>query len=108
MKYIKDGLVLDQNRIMVNVKNGDKITTIINPSNEILESEGWAVYSEENYSVDKSKNIKINEVNDYDTSSNVNAFSINGVSLWIDKSTRSGLMLRLNAESSMGLEYTTL
>ena len=44
----------------------------------------------------------------YDKSDSVNAFQVSGISMWLDKATRSGLMLRLSAESNAGAKTTTL
>ena len=44
----------------------------------------------------------------YDSSPDVNEFTLQGVPMWLDKATRSGLKLRLEAEQSAGKEETTL
>ena len=44
----------------------------------------------------------------YDSSEAVNKFSINGTPMWLDKATRAGLKLRLEAEQASGKESTTL
>lgn len=44
----------------------------------------------------------------YDSSENVNSFTIAGVKLWIDKATRVGLKLRFEAEKRLGKTDTTL
>lgn len=43
---------------------------------------------------------KINTIKAYDTSDNVNVFSINGTNLWLDKSMRSGLLVQIEALES--------
>ncbi len=50
----------------------------------------------------------INQLKDFDKSENVNSFHINNVKMWIDKETRVGLMLRLEAEKSAGKTSTML
>ena len=45
---------------------------------------------------------------DYDSSEAVNQFSIKGSPMWLDKGTRAGLKLRLEAEQASGKENTTL
>ena len=47
-------------------------------------------------------------IEEYDSSSDVNSFFLNNERMWLDKSTRSGLMLRLNAEYAAGKENTVL
>lgn len=44
----------------------------------------------------------------YDTSENVNSFTIGGKSLWLDRNTRAALMRRFEAEKASGVEDTTL
>lgn len=44
----------------------------------------------------------------YDTSTAVNEFTINGVPVWLDKNTRTGLKLRFEAEIAAGKTETTL
>lgn len=44
----------------------------------------------------------------YDTSHCVNEFTINNIPMWLDKDTRTGLMLRFEAESKSGKTETTL
>ena len=44
----------------------------------------------------------------YDSSSSVNEFTLQGVPMWLDKATRAGLKLRLEAEQAAGKEETTL
>ena len=44
----------------------------------------------------------------YDASSEVNIFYINDTPIWLDKVTRTGLMLRFQSEASLGDEMTTL
>lgn len=55
-----------------------------------------------------AKKMKIDELVKYDSSSAVNEFTFSGVSMWLDKATRTGLLLRLDAEQKAGLENTTL
>lgn len=51
---------------------------------------------------------KSDEILRYDSSDEVNAFYMHGQRMWLDKATRAGLMLRLQAEQAMGKESTTL
>lgn len=44
----------------------------------------------------------------YDESSSVNNFTINGINVWLDKSTRTGLLLRFQSEKAQGKTETTL
>lgn len=47
-------------------------------------------------------------INKYDKSKAVENFTINGVDVWLDKDTRTGLLLRFQAEQSAGKTETTL
>ncbi len=55
-----------------------------------------------------AKAQKIAEIDAYDTSSAVNGFSLNGATVWLDKSTRVGLMNSTNITKAMGQLTTTL
>ena len=72
--------------------------------------DGWHLVKlmTEPLSLDEIKARKIAEITAYDTSNEVNSFSLNGHSIWLDKSTRVGLMNSINIESSAGREETTL
>ena len=54
------------------------------------------------------KVLKIDEITKYDTSSNVNVFSLNGVDVWLDRDTRVGLMNSTTIAKNMGQENTIL
>lgn len=112
--YIKtiDGqqYILPSNKIVV-IKNDMQI---FNPTEEILLSDGWMEYVApmneltEEQLLTQEKESKIFDVTDYDSSNSVNTFYVNGMSMWLDKATRAGLMLRLQSELAMGLENTSL
>ena len=55
-----------------------------------------------------AKDYQKERIRSYDSSEAVNQFSINGSPMWLDKATRAGLKLRLEAERSAGKENTTL
>lgn len=55
-----------------------------------------------------AKAEKIAEIDAYDTSSAVNGFMLNGATVWLDKSTRVGLMNSTNITKAMGQLTTTL
>lgn len=56
--------------------------------------------------VEKRKVIKA--IDDYDVSIEVNSFFLNGLQVWLDKSTRVGLMNSITIEKEAGREETTL
>lgn len=47
-------------------------------------------------------------INKYDKSKNVENFTIGGIDVWLDKETRTGLLLRFQAEKNEGKTETTL
>lgn len=54
------------------------------------------------------KENTINHITAYDSSKAVNNFTINGVSIWLDRNTRAALMRRFEAEKASGAADTTL
>lgn len=49
-----------------------------------------------------------NNIQNYDSSSEVNCFYIGDTPIWLDKNTRAGLKLRFDAEMAVGQETTSL
>lgn len=58
--------------------------------------------------LEQAKADKIAEITDYDTSSLVNGFMLNGQLVWLDKATRVGLMNSTTIAKAAGQETTTL
>jgi hypothetical protein len=58
--------------------------------------------------VELAKRAVIARISAYDKSTAVNQFSFNGVPMWLDKDTRNGLIARLNAETAVGKQTSTL
>lgn len=58
--------------------------------------------------LEKAKKDKLKEIDTYDISPEVNSFFLNGLQVWLDKSTRVGLMNSLNIEKITGKEISTL
>lgn len=52
--------------------------------------------------LEEAKSIKIDEINEYDTSSSVNGFYYNGQFMWLDRDTRSSLMGTINCLEAVG------
>lgn len=65
-------------------------------------------YPNEENVIAKMKELKVNDIYAYDSSSEVNSFTFMGVEMWLDKDTRNGLIMRLNAEKAAGKTETTL
>lgn len=58
--------------------------------------------------LEEAKAEKIAEITDYDTSSSVNGFMLNGLLVWLDKATRVGLMNSTTIAKAAGQKTTTL
>lgn len=105
--YIKDNIVRPQNKIIV-IKDEFQY---INPSEELILEDGWMEY-EIKYTdeelLDRARSKKIQEILDYDTSPNVNCFYMSDTEIWLDKETRTGLKLRFEAETNIGMVETSL
>lgn len=56
----------------------------------------------------KQKRKLIKEIEAYDTSEKVNSFLLNGITVWLNKDTRVGLMNSLTIEKNAGKEESTL
>lgn len=74
---------------------------------EDLQAIGGVTFTEEEV-LRFAKEEVIKAVTSYDSSSAVNEFSYRGVPLWLDKETRTGLVVRFNAEEMMGKTETKL
>ena len=105
-RYIKDGIIKHRNEIVIR-KDG---MNTYNPTEEMILANGWEEYVTPIYepTIDDHRKRKKDEILRYDSSEEVNAFYMQGQRMWLDKATRAGLMLRLQAEQSMGKETTTL
>lgn len=55
-----------------------------------------------------AKRNAIKAIDTYDVSMDVNSFFLNGLQVWLDKSTRVGLMNSLNIEKTAGKETSTI
>lgn len=55
-----------------------------------------------------AKAEKISEITAYDTSDKVNGFILNGMTVWLDKATRVGLMNSTTIAKAAGQQTTTL
>ena len=105
-RYIKEGIIKTRNQIVIR-KDG---MNTYNPTEEMILADGWEEYITPVYepTIEDYRKRKKDEIARYDSSEEVNAFYMQGQRMWLDKATRAGLMLRLQAEQSMGKETTTL
>ena len=105
-RYIKDGKIKHRNEIVIR-KDG---MNTYNPTEEMILADGWEEYITPVYepTIEDIRKRKKDEIARYDSSDEVNTFYMQGQQMWLDKATRAGLMLRLQAEQAMGKETTTL
>lgn len=87
-----------------------KTREVQNPeTNEITTEKYWLCDVIEFTKAELSKvNILEECIKAYDSSHCINEFTINGIPMWLDKDTRTGLQLRFEAEIAMGKTETTL
>lgn len=111
----RKNIVLNRNEFIENPETGEMEEVNLqtfNPTDEMLFADGWEIYTSpeptDEEIFNNAKRDKRFEIEAYDSSSAVNEFYIQDMPVWLDKSTRSGLMLRFNSELAMKKENTTL
>lgn len=106
--FIKDGNIKERKFIVITKDGG----TTFNPTDEMLFEDGWELYvipePTKEELLARAKRDKKREIEHYDSSSEVNEFYVHDVPMWLDKSTRTGLMLRFNAEIAVKKQDTVL
>lgn len=70
--------------------------------------EGYPILIVHQPSINELIENKLMEINHYDISEAVNSFTLSGASMWLDKSTRVGLMNSITIEKEAGKTQTTL
>lgn len=113
-RYIKDNVILNESDIIIKtIIDGVEYDTY-NPSVEMILEDGWVEWHPEapeitpEQKLDINKRTKIDEIISYDSSDEINSFKIYDTTMWLDKATRAGLMLRFNSEKAIKKETTTL
>ena len=91
------------------LKVGDM--NILNPTEEQMIAAGWQVYVEpEPTNAEKlaaAKTEKIAQIETYDSSPNVEQFTINGTPMWLNHELRQQLWISLAAYEAASKEYMT-
>ena len=82
-------------------------------SNDQIEDINYNIKVDFNVAPEKSplsraKELVIREIAQYDTSSNVNGFLLNGIQVWLNKDTRVGLMNSITIEKNSGKTESVL
>ena len=111
--FIKDNEIKARKSIVLKIeRENGRMSQVFNPTDKMLEEQGWVRYvpptptDEEIFQ--REKQHKLNEIQHYDSSREVNNFYIGEHSVWLDKATRTGLTLRFNSELAAKHEITTL
>ena len=109
-KYVKEveGKKIYKTRSQIVIeKNG---MSTYNPTEEMILADGWEeyIYIVPEKNIEDIKRDKKYEIEVYDQSNKVNIFYVNDTPVWLDKATRSGLMLRFQAELASGQKNTSL
>lgn len=87
---------------------------ISNPTPEMIAAAGWEEYQEpqpelsDEEKLVRAKLAKLAEINEYDTSGDVDVFYYMGQAMWFDKATRVGLMNAVQIQKNAGMEQTTI
>ena len=106
--YKKENQIKSLNRIVI-IK--DDMQTF-NPTEEMVLADGWEEWIAPELTPEQilsnAKADKKREIDDYDTSHNVNEFYLNGEPMWFDKSMRGDLRFRFEAELKAEKENTVL
>lgn len=108
-KYVKeiDGKNVIKTRSQIIITKNDMIT--YNPTDEMILEDGWVEYiASYEESIEDVRRNKTEEIESYDKSNDVNIFYVENIPVWLDKSTRAGLILRFNAEKDLGKTETSL
>lgn len=82
--------------------------TILHPTEEQILAAGWEEYIaplEEQLRIAKQE--KIEQLEQYDASANVNEFTINGSAMWLDHNVRQQLKTSVEAYATAGAETVT-
>jgi hypothetical protein len=101
-KYYKDGAIVEKPKTLI--FNGYTYTP---PTDEVLIEAGYII-KEDEVTLEEALSNKIEQIRNYDVSDNVNLFFINDIPLWLDRTSRTSLMARFNAEQAKGMETTNL
>jgi hypothetical protein len=101
-KYYKDGIIVMRPRSLV--YNG---MTYVPPTDEILLKAGYEIIEPE-ITLEDVLLDKIEQIEIYNVSENVDRFYINDMPMWLNRELRNSLMSRFNAEKSKGIEITNI
>jgi len=105
-KLINDKQVIFKGNVLYSNKG-----IILNPTEEQMLEAGWLIYNEseptEEELLDQAKQSKIQEIDEYDKSSEVNSFTIGDVKMWLPYDLRQQLKTSVEAYESIGESQVT-
>lgn len=108
-KIINGELIVRKKKNIVVYKNNKQI---INPTEDHIAEDGWQLYVENTNTPENTLSIAINNLIDniqqYDKSSNVEQFYINNIPLWLDRDERVILQRRFEIESKNNITTSVL
>ena len=95
-------------RVYINHREEERESTEGDEKHTVYIADFVEVESASSDALEVAKQAVSDAILAYDSSPAVNEFTLQGVPMWLDKATRSGLKLRLEAEQETGKESTTL
>ena len=101
-QYWKAGQIVERPRSLV--YNG---MTYVPPTDEILLEAGYEI-KEPEITLEDVLLDKIEQIEIYNVSENVDRFYINDKPMWLNRELRNSLMSRFNAEKNTGVEITNI
>ena len=109
-KYVKEingkNVIKTRSQITIS-KNG---MTTYNPSEEMIFADGWVEYVAPVYeeTIEDVRRHKLDEIEHYDKSKEIEEFTMNGISLWLDRYERETLDRRFKIELKNGKTESVL
>lgn len=104
-RYIKNGDIKYLNQILISSQvSDDWVEYSPATSEEEILNNGWLPYE----NLEELKKEKIEELVEYDKSSEINTFTINGITTWLDRDTRSALVNAINSKIKLKENTFTL
>lgn len=101
-QYWKDNQLVERPKSLI--LNG---MTYVPPTDEQLVEAGYVI-TEHVQTIEDVLNEKIEQIEIYNVSENVDRFYINDKPMWLNRELRNSLMSRFNAEKTTGVEITNI
>ena len=101
-QYWKAGQIVERPKSLI--FNG---CTYVPPTDEILIEAGYEI-KEQEITLEDILLDKIEQIEKYNVSENVDRFYVNDMPMWLNRELRNSLMSRFNAEKNTGIEITNI